>query len=72
MFKILKAFFFSHGKFQPIYFWATIILSLVISGVVIKYCEDEKLTDTLILGLMGFVGVLVGLYNVTKKKEGEK
>jgi hypothetical protein len=69
---ILKAFFYSQGKFQPIYFWATIFLTLTATTVICRLTAkiDAKLdlSDALILGMMGFVVALITVYTWFDKK----
>ena len=72
---IIKEFFFSSdGKFQPTYAYSFIFLLLIIIMIIIRLVsplghEDKiKISDTLLLGMMTYVLVLIGLYNYTKNK----
>ena len=79
--KWLKSFFYSNGKPQPIYFWATLFLALTfymgVCRVVYPLDKLLDLSDTLILGMMAGVIALTGLYHYFDKKypskwDGEK
>ena len=67
---IIKSFFYGKGQFQPVYFWITLLMFLIIASLIIKIFNitSYELSDTLILGLAGFVSVWVGLYNYRKKE----
>ena len=73
---IIKAFFYSSGKFQPIYFWATIFLSLtawmLVCRLIGKVDKILDLSDALILGMMAEVLALIGLYSFFNKKYPSK
>jgi hypothetical protein len=64
--KVIEAFFFKDGKFVVIFFWATIFSILIVACLVMKMCGVKYLSDTLILGLMGFVTAIIGLYNIDR------
>ncbi len=66
---MFKSFFYSGGKFQPVYAWITIFCFLVALGVVLRFFSIGKLSDGLILGLCGFIQVWVIFYNSNKKGE---
>jgi hypothetical protein len=68
--QILKSFFYSRGKFQPVYFWVTILMSLIVATVVLKLsdCCFRRISDGLVLGLMGMVLGILGVYNWFKAK----
>jgi hypothetical protein len=67
---ILKSFFYSRGRFQPVYFWVTILMSLIVATVVLKLsdCCFRRISDGLVLGLMGMVLGILGVYNWFKAK----
>jgi hypothetical protein len=68
--KIIKEFFCdSDGKFQPIYFWTSVCMTLLITTWIMKldYKTKINISDTLLLGLLGFVAIWTALYNKQKK-----
>ena len=69
---ILKAFFYSNGKFQPVYFWATVFLGLtaamIICRLIGKVDKILDISDALILGMMGSVIALIAVYTWFDKK----
>jgi hypothetical protein len=72
--EIFKSFFYnSDGKFQPIYFYSFIFLLLIIIMITVRLIsplgheDKERISDTLLLGMMTYVLALIGLYNFTKK-----
>ena len=76
MFDAIKSFFYSRGKFQPVYFWS----SALMTGICIAFGEKlygiEYISDNLLLGLFAFVNILLGMYSLyrynTDKKDGVK
>jgi len=64
---IFKSFFFSGNKFQPVYFWATLFLFLISSGIILKYFNIVQISDALIIGLCGFIVSILTSYNFFKK-----
>jgi len=60
---IIKAFFFSKGKFQPLYFWITMFSSLAFFMVLQKAVDIVNYSDTLLISILSFVISLIGLYN---------
>lgn len=71
MMKFIKSFFMSRGNFQPVYFWATVCLSLFVTSCIIKFLGYDYLSDQFVLGLAGFISVWIGLYNAFKKGGGD-
>lgn len=67
---IIKSFFYSRGKFQPVYFWVTILMGLIVTTVIMKLsdCCFRRISDGLVLGLMGMVLGILGVYNWFKAK----
>ena len=65
---ILKSFFMStsSGKFSPVFFWVTILMTLVIVMTVMRLCGRSAISDTLLLGTLGGVQVFLGLYNMRR------
>jgi hypothetical protein len=61
--KLIRAFFFSGGKFQPTYFWSTVFLVHIVVGIELKFIGYADVSDTLILGLAGIVIGLLGIFN---------
>lgn len=66
-YKFLKAFFYSGGKPQPVYFWVTIMLILIIRMLYLREQGRGNFSDTLILGMFGLVNGLLVIYNWYKK-----
>ena len=68
---VIKSFFYSRGKFQPAYFWTTVFLVMINTTWIMKLSSRTKvdISDTLLLGLLGFVAVWLGIYNWQKNKE---
>lgn len=67
MLKILKQFFFSKGNFSPPYFWITVFCLLVVIAVIerlVPYLDKRlDLSDTLLLGMLGFILGWITIYN---------
>jgi len=51
----MKPFFYSKGNFQPVYFWITVFCLLAVVCVVLRFFSKADLSDTLILGILGFM-----------------
>ena len=68
----LKSFFYSRGKFQPVYFWATTIMFGIVVALVEKLNGVTYISDTLLLGLLGFVNVLLGMYSIYRFKKDKE
>ena len=65
----MKRFLFdSNGKFQPIFFWGTVFLTLDAIAFIMRLCGVTYIDNALVLGSMGGVIALVGLYNFSRKK----
>ena len=76
--EIFKSFFYnSDGKFQPVYAYSFIFLILIIIMIIVRLisplgaADNERISDTLILGMMTYVLALIGLYNLTKNRHGD-
>lgn len=68
--RVTREFFYdSDGTFNPVYFWTTICMTLIVVTWVIKLTGIQKVqvSDYLLLGLLTFVVVWIGLYNRQKK-----
>ena len=65
--KVLKAFFFSNDKFCPPYLWVTILMLAALTMIIMRLCNVSHISDTLIIGVLGFVAVWLGLYNWDRK-----
>lgn len=61
--KYIKPWFFSSDnpdKIKPIRCAITIFIILIVSSVIIKLSDPKWLSDTIVLGLMGNLGLLLG------------
>jgi len=67
--KIIKAFFYSRNKFQPPYFWITVFCLLVVITIILRLANIAVLSDTLILGMLGFIAGWIALYNHQRGKK---
>lgn len=68
MISLLKSFFCNRkGKFNPPYFWITLLMILTITMFVMRFFEKGNFSDTLILGVLGLVVAWCGVYNYGKK-----
>jgi len=75
----MKQFFFKKGKFHPPYFWLFLFLSILALILVLKLIFaiigmfkveiNFPISDTLVLGYLGFVSVWLAFYNGKRKKE---
>jgi len=70
--KFIKSFFYSDNKVQPVYFWITILMILIIITFTGRILDYFDISDTLFLGLLGFVAAWIGLYNLNSKNKGMK
>lgn len=61
----IKSFFYSKGKFQPVYFWATVFLMEIFVGIALKFCGNKYISDGLIAILVGLIISLIALYNIS-------
>mgnify|MGYP000844174894 CR=1 FL=1 len=59
---ILKHFFCRRGKFTPPYFWVTLLLCIVVAMLIMKLAGARHVSDTLVLGTLGFVAVWLAVY----------
>ena len=63
---ILKSFFCSTSdvsKFRPSYFWATVLMVLLVSAVLQQLSKPTDGLTGLIGVLAGLVGIILGTYN---------
>jgi hypothetical protein len=71
--KFIKSFFYSKGEPQPVYFWSTVFLTLTAIMIIFRLTAkvDAKLdlSDTLIIGMMGFVTALISIYTWFSTKD---
>lgn len=63
----VKSFFYSQDKPQPVYFWATVFNILAVAVLILRISGEFGLTDTLIIGIFGYIAAWIGLYNIYKK-----
>lgn len=66
----LKSFLYSNGKPQPVYFWITALMILVVTAVVMRLMNIPHIDNALVGILCGFVAAWVALYNTTGKSGG--
>jgi hypothetical protein len=50
-------------------FWIRLFLSQISTIIILKILGYEYISDTLVLGVMGFITALLGLYTYNKKNE---
>jgi hypothetical protein len=60
--KILSHFFTRRGKFTPPYFWVTLFLCLIVVMLIMKLMGSQHISDTLVLGCLGFVAAWLAVY----------
>ena len=60
--KILSHFFTRRGKFTPPYFWVTLFLCLIVVMLIMKLSGSQHISDTLVLGCLGFVAAWLAVY----------
>lgn len=65
---IFKSFFFSKNKFQPPYFWVSVLTLLVVIMVIMRLFQKGDFDNTLILGVLGLVVGWCAVYNTRKIK----
>jgi len=69
--KILKSFFYSGDDFQPVYFWITILMALIVLSIILKLLGTKYISDGLIGLFIANVIGLAGLYNWNRSKNGK-
>lgn len=60
--KIVLHFFTRRGKFTPPYFWVTLFLCLIVVMLIMKLAGSQHISDTLVLGCLGFVAAWLAVY----------
>jgi len=79
--KIIKDFFYGENKFQPVYFWITLFLIMVLISFILKLTivvynfinnNPVDFSDTFTLGVLALVQVWAGIYNWNNKNKQEK
>ena len=62
--KIIKSFFYRGNDFQPVYFWVTILMALIVFMIWQRaYWEVVSISDSLLITCIGAVVTLLGIYN---------
>jgi len=61
--KFLKSFIFKGDDPQPVYVYIGILIILVIAMLVMRMFEKGNFSDTLIIGVMGFIATWAGIFN---------
>lgn len=64
---IIKSFFYKDDDFQPPYAWITFFCGLIGVSVILRFFQVSSLSDTLLLGMLGFVMGWIGFYNKDRK-----
>ena len=68
--EFLKSFFCSGGKWQPVYFWITCLMIMVITMMIMSIRDKLPTSDTVFVAVLGFVGGWIALYNYDKRNSG--
>lgn len=63
---MIKSFFYSNNKFQPVYFWIT-LFCLLIALVFIQRIVSNTITTIELISMLGFIQIWIALYNINKK-----
>lgn len=65
---ILKSLFYSKNKFSPPYMWVTLMMILFLVTWILKLTLviGARISDTLVIGLAGFIVAWLGIYNWAK------
>lgn len=66
---IIKSFFYSKEDFQPAYFYVLVLMILVFTMIIMRLCGDGDLSDTIILGVLGFVVSWLAVFNWDRKNK---
>lgn len=62
--KIIKSFFYRGNDFQPVYFWVTVLMGLIVFMIWQRaYWEVVSISDSLLITCIGAVVTLLGIYN---------
>ena len=62
----MKSMFYSGGKPHPVYAYIFILMSLVVTMVLMRILEKGNFSDTLILGMCGFIATWAGIITAFK------
>jgi NhaP-type Na+/H+ or K+/H+ antiporter len=68
----MKSFFFSGGKPQPVYFWISLLMILVVGMIIMAMMNRLPISDTVFISILGLVGGWVALYNWDRTNRGGK
>lgn len=66
---MIKSFFYSKGKFQPVYFWTTLFLLLALIMFLLDLTNLKKIPAEKLLGILAFVEIWILIYNKSKKEK---
>lgn len=70
--KFIKSFFTdSNNKPQPIYFWSTMFSLCIFTAIILKFSGISWISDSLVIGMMGFIVAILALYNKFKGDKNE-
>lgn len=71
--KIIKSFFYRGSDFQPVYFWVTVLMGLIIFMIWQRaYWEIVSISDSLLISCIGAVVTLLGIYNWNSVKNPKR
>lgn len=70
--KIIKSFFYSNKEFNPAKAWITNFLIMISIIVVLDTCTIRTVSDTRLLGMLGFVLGWIGVYSWYRRDLNEK
>ena len=69
VFNAIKSFFYRGNDFQPVYFWVTVLMALIIYMIWERaHNEIVSISDTLLISCIGAVVTLLGIYNWNTSK----
>jgi hypothetical protein len=69
MMNYLKSMFYSGGKPAPVYAYIFILMTLVVTMVLMRIFQKGNFSDTLILGMCGFIVAWSGVITAGKSKK---
>jgi uncharacterized membrane protein YhaH (DUF805 family) len=67
--EIIKAFFYSKGKFRPIFFWITALMVCIITAFISILLGYTHVKQPVLVSLIGMVVALLSVYNIYEIKK---